>query len=459
MNRAMSDAARQRVVGIVGRPNVGKSALFNRLVGRRVAIVHEEEGITRDRIVCEAKWGEERFDVVDTGGLGVMDQAAPSDQIAAATLRQARLAIDEAAVLIQVVDIAAGLHPLDIEVARLLHEKGRPALIAANKADHAGLEVHAADFEGLGFPVFPVSALHNRGLEPLMQEVLARLPPPREQDLPPPLKIAIVGRPNVGKSSFINSLLGCERVIVSDVPGTTRDSVEVPFSIGVGPNARRYLLVDTAGWRAARKAKTPVEKFSLMRTRESVRRADLVLLMIDAVQGPGEQDKRAAAFVLEHHKGCLLLVNKWDLARGRGVSREEYARGLREAMPFLSFAPVLFVSAKTGYHIRETVEVLDQVAAQMRRRLGTGLLNRVLRDALERSMPPSVKGKRLKIFYATQVGQQPVAIRLFVNDPRLAPEPYRAYLVASLRAAFGLQGAPVVLRFSGRRHPKARPAK
>ncbi|MBU1693404.1 MAG: ribosome biogenesis GTPase Der [Verrucomicrobia bacterium] len=441
----MSDAKAQRVVAIVGRPNVGKSALFNRLAGRRMAIVHEAPGVTRDRMECAAEWDGQRFELVDTGGLGTLDAAATRDVFEAGTQRQAELAIREAAVVILVTDLTDGVLPLDRDVARRLHASGRFTVVAANKADHPGRDLQAAEFEALGFPAFPVSALHNRGLGELMEPVLAALPPEGAEAGESPLKVAVVGRPNVGKSSYINKLLGSDRVIVSDMPGTTRDSIDVPFSLGTGEAARRYVLIDTAGSRRLGRAHTAVERFSLFRAQKSIERADVVVLMLDAVEGPGVQDKKLAAQIMEHRKGCLLLVNKWDLTKG--IQPEEYEAALRRAMSFLDYVPVIFVSSLTGYALRRSIEAIDQIAAQTRRHLTTGLLNRVLHDAVARVQPPHVRGHRLKFYYAAQTEAPPVTIRLFVNDPKRMTPAYRAYLLRVLRNYFGLEGAPICLEF------------
>lgn len=452
----MSKNTVQRVVAIVGRPNVGKSALFNRLAGRRIAIVHEEAGVTRDRLECAAEWEGQRFELTDTGGLSTMDASAAKGLFEAETQRQAELAIEEAAALILVVDVTAGVLPLDREVAGRLHKSGRFTVVAANKADNPELDEQIAEFERLGFPVFPVSALHNRGLNALMEPVLKALPPASSGAASSPLKVAIVGRPNVGKSSYINKLLGSDRVIVSDIPGTTRDSIDVPFSFGAGESARRYLLIDTAGARKLGRAHTAVERFSLFRAQKSIERADVVVLMLDAEEGPGEQDKKLAAQIMEHHKGCLLLVNKWDLARG--TKEEEYEAALRRVLPFLDFAPILFVSSLTGFSLRRSVEAIDRVAAQTQRKLTTGLLNRVLHDATARVQPPHIRGHRLKYYYATQTGTTPVTIRLFVNDPKRMTPAYRAYLLRELRGTFGLEGAPISLQFKASHAPRGRDA-
>ncbi|MFH0953205.1 MAG: ribosome biogenesis GTPase Der [Verrucomicrobiota bacterium] len=442
---AAKENAPRRVVAIVGRPNVGKSALFNRLAGQRIAIVHEESGVTRDRITAEAVWDDERFELIDTGGVGLMDRATADDEIVRGTRTQVDVAIEDAAVVVVVTDITSGLVPLDEEVARLLHASGRPVFLAANKSDNARQDAGGAEFERLGFPVFPVSALHNRGVDLLMQAVLRQLPVTGEEARGPALKVAVVGRPNVGKSSYINRLLGCERVIVSEVPGTTRDSIEIPFAVGKGAGARRYVLIDTAGMRKAGRVHGRVEQFSLLRAERSIEHADVVVLMLDAEQGPTVQDKKIAATIQENRKGCVLLVNKWDLARG--VTEREYERALRKVMFFFDFAPIVFASSVTGFNIRKSVEVIDHVAAQIRTELTTGLLNRILRDAFDRVQPPLVQGRRLKLYYATQTGTQPVRVRLFVNDPQRASPSYRSYLVGCVRGVFGLEGAPVVLDF------------
>ena len=444
----------RRVVAIVGRPNVGKSALFNRLVGRRLAIVHEESGVTRDRLVCEAAWDDQRFELIDTGGLDTAHAAQPDQEVRAGTRRQIEVAIADAAVILWVVDLSSGLVPLDEEVGRLLRRSGKPVLVAANKADTAQRDPQAAEFAALGYPFYPVSALHNRGLEPLLDEVLRRLPPgapPRPEDA---LRVAIVGRPNVGKSSFINRLLGRERLLVSAVPGTTRDSIEIPFVIGQGPQARHYLLIDTAGLRRAGHVHEAVEKFSALRTSQSIERADVAVLMMDAEQGPTAFDKRIAAQIQEAHKGCVLLVNKWDLAADK-VRLEAYEQALRRTLAFLDYVPIGFVSARSGLNMRRSIALLDRVAAAVATALPTGLLNRVLHDAFQRVQPPQVQNHRLKLYYATQIGVQPIRLKLFVNDPQRLTTAYETYLIRCLRKAFGLEGAPVQLRLQSSHAPAA----
>jgi len=447
---AATAAAGARVAAIVGRPNVGKSALFNRLIGRRRAIVHEESGVTRDRLVDEVVWEGARFELMDTGGLHAPDAGAKvTDIFAAETRRQAEVAMADATVLLLVTDVQSGLHPADQAVADQLRRGGKPALLVANKADHEGLDAEADEFSRLGFPVFPVSAAHGRGVAALLAAVAERLPAPPAAEaggVDAPLRVAVVGRPNAGKSSFINRLLGRERLIVSDVPGTTRESVEVSFRIGDGPAARRYVLVDTAGMRYQGKVKEAVEKFSLIRTRETIAEADVVALVLDAAEGPSRQDQRIARLIADAERGCLILVNKWDLA-GR-VTQKAYEEALRRELPFMDYAPVRFISAKTGAQVSGAIRLVDEIAAQVAAPLTTGLLNRVLRDAFARVGPPSIQGRRLRLYYAAQIRTRPQRIKLFVNDPKLVTPAYETYLVRELRRVFGLRGAPVRLIYA-----------
>lgn len=437
-----------RAVAIVGRPNVGKSSLFNRLVRRRIAIVHREEGVTRDRLTGEGRWSGRAVEFMDTGGLGLPDGAAPGDSIGAAALRQTALAVEEAALILLVTDAVSGLTPLDEDIARRLRRSGRPVLLAANKADHPGLDDAAADFARLGFPAFSVSALHNRGIRELMDAAVARLPPPEELPAGPPLRVVVLGRPNAGKSSFINRLIGRERLIVSDRPGTTRDSVEIPFGLPGGAGVRRYLLIDTAGMTAPARSRDAVESFSWLRLRSATRRADVAVLILDAIEGPRRQDKRIAASIGEFHKGCVVLVNKWDLARNTRPAA--YRRALYENMPNLKHVPVLFLSARTGNGVRDALQAVDRVAAAVATVFPTGMLNRVLRDAVETVPPPSLSGRRLKLFYAVQTGSRPPQVRIFINDPALVSPAYERYLVQTLRNAFDLVGTPVRIAWTPR---------
>lgn len=450
----MSESQKKRMIAIVGRPNVGKSALFNRIVGRRVSIVHEECGVTRDRVVCEAEWDEQHFEIIDTGGLGTIDRGSAEDVFVNRTNEQVAVAIEDAAAIIFVVDLTAGVVPMDEEVARRLHEADRPVFIAANKSDNAERDDDADNFEVLGFPVFPVSALHHRGVGFLMDAVLPALPKGEKPIDRAPLRVAVVGRPNSGKSSYINKLLKGDRVIVSDIPGTTRDSIEVPFTIGSGPQARHYQLIDTAGINRRSRKSGAVEHYSNLRAEKSIESADVVVLLMDATEGPRLQDKKLAGKIMDAQKGCVLMVNKWDLAEeAEGVTQTQYGPALRKEMPFLGFAPLIFVSAESGYNLKRSIEAIDYVASQVQLKLTTGVLNRVIQDAVQRNPPPIVKGRPLKIYYSTQAGVQPIRIKLFVNNTLRATSTYKRYLIAQIRKAFGLEGAPVDLRMVPRPRP------
>lgn len=438
---------KQRVVAIVGRPNVGKSAIFNRLARRRVSIVHSHSGVTRDRLMREVLWQDQRFELIDTGGLCNIDNEMRHNRIEDGIREQVDAAMADAAVAIFVVDVERGVAPLDEEVAGYLHRSGCLTFLAVNKCDHPSRDTGAVDFERFGFPVFPVSALHNRGFGELMEHVTGALPDVGNVTLSDPLKVAVVGRPNVGKSSYINRLLRSDRVIVSEVPGTTRDSIDIPFVVGKGEQARHYLLIDTAGLRRRGKINNSVEYFSRFRAEKSIRRADVVVLVLDAVQRPTAQDKKIAAMILREEKGCVILMNKWDLEK---TTQRSYEPQIERVMPFMGHCPVVFASALTGYNIRKSIEAIDYVASQIRTTLPTGVLNRTIADACQKVRAPSTGGRPLKIFYVTQVGQAPIRIRLFVNNPRYVRAPYRSYLIRMLRRRFGLEGAPVQLQFRAR---------
>ena len=419
------------------------------MAGKRIAIVHEQSGVTRDRLMREVTRDDQRFELIDTGGVANIDRVTDPDAIETGVRQQVDAALQDATMAILVVDLETGVVPLDDEVAGLLRRSGVQTVLAANKADHPGRDRLADDFQRFGFPVFPVSALHNRGISDLVETVLGCLPEVSEENVDAePLRVVVVGRPNVGKSSYINRLLRNNRIIVSSVPGTTRDSIDVPFTLGAGPQARRYLLIDTAGIRRLGKISTPVERFSRFRAEKSIDRADLAVLMVDATSGPTAQDKKIGSAIIEREKGCVVLVNKWDLAT---ATQRQFGPELLRSLPFLAFCPVVFASAKTGYNIRRSVDAIDLVASQVRAELPTGMLTRTLIDAHERTQAPAAKGKRLKVFYATQVGDAPVRVRVFVNDPTIVKAPYRSYLEKTVRRRFGLEGAPLVLQFRARR--------
>ena len=445
---------KRRVVAIVGRPNVGKSAIFNRIAGRRIAIVHDESGVTRDRLMTEVNWDGARFDLVDTGGVNVFDRETERDTIAAGVRAQVDAALADAAVAILVVDAISGRHPTDEEVARIVRRSNVPCFVAVNKCDLPQHETGVGDFETLGLPLFPVSAMHSRGFGDLMDAVIPKLPDTVNETIANPLKVAIVGRPNAGKSSYINRLLNSDRVIVSDVPGTTRDSIPVPFTIGSGPQARHYTLIDTAGMRSVHKIDNAVERFSRFRAERSVQEADVVVLVMDADVGPSVQDKHIAAMTQEHHKGCVLVVNKWDLAQAKEITQTKAEPALRSIMPFMNYCPVVFISTLTGYNMRRSIEVIDRVAAQTRMQMPTGMLNRTLDAATARVAAPMIGGKRFKLYYGTQTSVAPVTLRIFVNDPKRITKAYNDYLTRCLRERFGLEGAPIVLNFRARSRPE-----
>ena len=438
-------------ISIVGRPNVGKSALFNRIAKARIAIVFDQPGVTRDRVAREVEAAGRRFLLVDTGGLAFDRTPGSEDPLAAETCQQAAVAVADSDACLIVVDVRAGVTPLDEEVIRRVRASGVPCGIVANKCDRSEDDALADEFARFGLPVFPVSAEHGRGIEEAVQFATDHLPPAEPADAVRPLRVAIVGRPNAGKSSYINRLLNAERVIVSDSPGTTRDCVDVPFTIGTGPTARRYVLVDTAGMKKhTQMSKTSVDNFSLFRGEKAIAEADVVLLVLESELGPTRQDMRIAGKILDAHRACAILMNKWDLATEKGISETDAAKAVRAMMPFLSFAPIVFCSAKTGYNVRRTVDAIDAVASSVQAKLPTGVLNRTIETAAKKTLAPMRGGKRLKIYYALQVGNDPQTIRLFVNDPKLVTDAYRAYIEKAIRARFGLEGAPLRLFLKAR---------
>lgn len=452
MQANMNNTSELPVVAIVGRPNVGKSALFNRLAGRRVAIVHHSSGVTRDRLTHPVRQAGRDFTLVDTGGLAppetADDHAVRTQQraIAASIRRQAEAALQTAHLAIMVADLQAGVVPLDEEAAAFLRRTGLPVLLAVNKSDSPAHDQAAGEFHRLGFPVFPISALHNRGIAELMQTAAEALPPAA----PPPqpadrLKITIVGRPNVGKSSFINALLRDERLIVSDLPGTTRDCVDVPFALTHGGERREYLLTDTAGIRKVNRLREAPDHIGLRQAERQIQRADVVILMLDASQGPTAQDKTIAQLIMDNARGLVLALNKWDLLRPSGRPEDGIA-AIKADLPFLAFAPAFCVSARTGFNLPKVLAAAAAVAEETRRKIATGPLNRTITRAAMQVQPPMIKGRRLKIFYATQTGTQPLAITLFVNTPGRLTDAYEAFLIKRLRQEFGLAGAPVVLK-------------
>ena len=442
------------LVAIVGRPNVGKSALFNRIVGRRIAIVHDQPGVTRDRISAEVGWYGKTFTIVDTGGIGLAPRETSHDKILAAARLQVDVAIEAASIILYTTDVHDGVMPLDEDIVRMLRASGKPVFVAANKADNRQTEHGAlSEFSSLGFEkLFPVSALHGHGVTELLDAIIEALPSItpslRHSIAPSATKIAIVGRPNVGKSSLINALLKEDRVIVSEIPGTTRDAVDVPFSTEADGVRRDYVLIDTAGIRPTRKIGNSVEFYSVKRSEESIERCDLALLILDAEMGVTAQDKKIGGQILEAKKACLIIVNKWDLI-GEPVQKK-FIEGLKHIFFFLDFAPVVFISAKTGYSLPKLLDMIRFVQSQMQQEIATPLLNRVLHDAIEMRPPPSSTGVRMKFFYATQIRKSPHIFVLFVNRADLFTAQYQKNLSDILRKNFGFEGCPLILQARSR---------
>ena len=444
-----------RRIAIVGRPNVGKSSLFNRLMGRRVAIVHDQPGVTRDRLAGICKTGAVPFEIIDTGGIG----DAHDPDFAEATHVAAQAAIASADLLLFVVDGRAGLTPLDRELAHMLRSGGKPLFLVINKIDQEMHESLSADFFELGFPeVFTISAAHGRGTHDLLAKIGETLGGLDGEEVPEELsapRLAIVGRPNVGKSSLLNKLLGEERSIVSNIAGTTRDALDVHCELGNEP----YVLVDTAGLRHRSRPDTSVEIFSAMRSEEAIRRADAGLLVIDGESGVTSQDKRIAGMLQESQKACIILLNKWDLVRkedGGRASQGEQSEVIRNDLFFLDYAPVVCISAKTGQGFSRIFAALKSVRKEADTRIPTGELNRFFRDVFEQHPPPSKSGKRFKLLYATQIVPEvqrpfnPPEFLLFVNDADLITDSYREYLFNQFRARWPFPGLPIRLRLKGR---------
>ncbi|KJS14109.1 MAG: GTP-binding protein Der [Peptococcaceae bacterium BRH_c8a] len=427
------------IVAIIGRPNVGKSTLFNRIVGGRVAIVEGLPGITRDRLYQNAEWNGRSFTLVDTGGLDYQDEGVFASRVRG----QAELAIRDADLVLFIVDARAGLTGIDEEVGQVLRKSEKPVILVANKVENFDNKSLLYDFYrlGLGEPL-PISAMEGRNTGDLLDMVLDELPPPEEPEEEEDLvKITVVGRPNVGKSSLVNAILGEERVIVSDIPGTTRDAIDTRVVRG----DKAYTLIDTAGMRRRSRIDQSTEKYSVIRSLRAIDRGDVALMMIDAVERLTEQDKKIAGYVHEKGKGIILIVNKWDLVEKDDKTSNRYVEDLREGLGFMQYAPVLFASALTRQRIHRVLELVDYVSEQQNMRVSTSGLNDLLRDAVLRNPAPTDKGHRLKIFYITQAGVKPPTFILFVNEPELMHFSYLRYLENRLRDAYGFEGTPIRL--------------
>ncbi len=428
------------LVAIVGRPNVGKSMLFNKLIGQRLAIVEDTPGVTRDRIYGECEWAGRKFMLVDTGGI----EPRSDDQILTFMREQAQIAIDHADVIIFLTDVRTGLTANDQDVAAMLLRSGKPIVLAVNKMDSVGApdpDYYEFYNLGLGDPV-AVSAVHGHGTGDLLDRCLEYFPPETEDEEDgDTIKVAVIGKPNVGKSSLVNRILGAERVIVSDVAGTTRDAIDSYFENETG----KYVFIDTAGMRKKSKVDESIERYSVLRATMAIDRADVCLIMIDATEGVTEQDTKVAGLAHEAGKACIIVVNKWDLVEKDGKTMDHMREDVRRDLAYMTYAPVLFISAATGQRVPRLFELINYVYEQSCTRITTGMLNNVLEDAQTRVQPPTDKGRRLKIYYMTQVGVKPPHFVVFCNDSRLFHFSYRRYLENCIRGVFGLEGTPIVL--------------
>ena len=425
------------LVAIVGRPNVGKSMLFNKLCGKRLSIVEDTPGVTRDRLYAECEWCGRKFDIVDTGGI----EPTTDNEILSFMREQANIAINAADVIILVTDVRTGVTAADREVANMLLRSGKPTVLAVNKMDSTG-QLDPAIYEfyelGMGDPV-AVSAVHGHGTGDLLDECAKYFPPEEHDDEDDRIRVAVIGKPNVGKSSLINHILGEKRVIVADMAGTTRDAVDTEFENKYG----KYVFIDTAGIRRKSRVDERVEKFSVMRAQLAIERADVCLIMIDARDGVTEQDTKIAGMAHEAGKASIIVVNKWDLVEKETGTLEKMRKDVMRDLSFMSYAPVLFISAVTGQRTDRIFELVNFVNDQSHMRITTGMLNDVLADAQARVQPPTDKGRRLKIYYMTQTGICPPNFVVFCNRKDLFHFSYQRYLENQIRAVFGLEGTPI----------------
>ncbi len=428
------------IVAIVGRPNVGKSTLFNKLSGKRLAIVDDRPGVTRDRLYADCEWLNQKFLIVDTGGI----EPYSDDIILSQMRRQAQIAIETADAIIFVCDVKTGVVATDAEVASMLLKSGKPIVLCVNKCD--GLGAPPADFYefynlGLGDPI-AVSSVHGHGTGDLLDEVLKHLPEPEEiEEEDDTIKVAVIGKPNVGKSSLVNALCGEERVLVSNIAGTTRDATDTEIINKHG----KFLFIDTAGLRRKSKVDDQIEKYSVMRAVAAVERSNVCVIMIDALEGFTEQDSKVAGIAHEAGKACIIAVNKWDAYEKDGKTMDSYRKKLMNDFSFMSYAPIIFISAKTGQRLDRLFELIKYVDDQNAVRIPTGRLNQVLADAQARVQPPTDKGKRLKVYYMTQASTRPPTFVAFVNSKELFHYSYQRYIDNQIREVFGLEGTPTRL--------------
>ena len=428
------------LVAIVGRPNVGKSMLFNKLCGQRLSIVEDTPGVTRDRLYAQCEWRNRVFDIVDTGGI----EPGTDDQILSFMREQAEIAIQTATVVVFVCDVKTGMTAADQEVANMLLRSQKPVVLAVNKMDQVGItnpDIYEFYNLGLGDPI-AVSAVHGHGTGDLLDACMEYFPPEdEEEEEDDVIKVAIIGKPNVGKSSLVNRILGEQRVIVSDMAGTTRDAVDSYFENQKG----KYLFIDTAGMRKKSKVDDRIEKFSVLRATMAIERADVCLILVDANEGVTEQDTKVAGLAHEAGKACIIVVNKWDAIEKDDKTMDHMRQDIRRDLSYMTYAPIVFISALTGQRVDRLFDLINYVNDQASLRITTGMLNTVLADATARVQPPTDKGRRLKIYYMTQIGIKPPHFVCFCNDAKLFHFSYQRYLENQIRSTFGLEGTPVRL--------------
>jgi GTP-binding protein len=434
------DILRKPIVAIVGRPNVGKSTLFNHITGKRISIVEDTPGVTRDRIYAEGEWRNRKFILIDTGGI----EPFSVDEIKQQMRRQAEIAIETADVIVFMVDAKEGLTASDHEVANILRKANKPVIMVINKVDNVGdppPEVY--EFYNLAIgDLLAISSIHGLGIGDLLDEIFRHFPEEGAEDADEDVvKVSVIGKPNVGKSSLINRILGEERLIVTNIPGTTRDAIDTYVEKG----EKKFIFIDTAGIRRKSKIEENIERYSTIRSWTAIERSDVCLIVIDALEGVTEQDTKIAGYAHEQGKGSIIVVNKWDAIEKETGTLEEYEKEVLDKLSFMTYAPVIFISALTGKRVEKLYDMINYVAEQSSLRIATGVLNNVLNEAIAMVQPPSDKGKRLKIYYITQVSVKPPTFVLFINDEKLMHYSYTRYIENQLRRAFGFKGTPIVI--------------
>lgn len=424
------------VIAIVGRPNVGKSTIFNRIVGDRVSIVEDTPGVTRDRIYSSADWLTHDFNIIDTGGIEIGDEP-----LLAQIRQQAEIAIEEADVIIFITNVREGITSADEEVAKLLYRSKKPVVLGVNKVDNPEMRDQVYDFYQLGFgDLVPISGAHGLGIGDLLDAAAAHFPDIVMEDYDDDtIKFSLIGRPNVGKSSLVNAILGEERVIVSDIAGTTRDAVDTKYSVG----DQEYVIIDTAGIRKKGRVYESTEKYSVLRALRAIERSDVVLVVLNGEEGIREQDKRIAGYAHDAGRAIIIVVNKWDAVKREEHTMRDFELDIRGQFQFLSYAPIVFLSAKTKRRVQTLLPIINEVSDNHALRIQTNVLNDIIMDAIAMNPTPTDKGRRLRIYYATQVAVQPPTFVLFVNDPELLHFSYRRFLENRIREAFGFKGTPI----------------